>query len=80
LTTAATGAIFAVDVDEGGASIFSTVVTLDSGEKTSTTAVTPAVISDGALADDAEMTVDIDTIGSVLPGKGLKVYLIGSRV
>ena len=48
-------------------------------EKTSTTAATPAVISDSAIADDAEITVDIDQIGSGNAGKGLKVWLIGSR-
>lgn len=67
----------AVDVNEGGASIFSTTLTIDSGEKTSTTAATPAVISDASLADDAEITIDIDTAGT--GAKGLKVYLIGTR-
>jgi len=47
--------------------------------KTSTTAATPAVISDTTLADDAEITVDIDVIGSSAAGKGLKVWLIGTR-
>jgi hypothetical protein len=31
------------------------------------------------LADDAEMTIDIDQIGSSTAGKGLKVCLIGTR-
>jgi hypothetical protein len=35
------------------------------------------VISDTALADDAEITVDIDTAGT--GAKGAKVYLIGRR-
>jgi hypothetical protein len=48
------------------------------GEKTSTTAATPAVISDSALADDAEITIDIDGAGT--GAKGLKVYLIGTRL
>ena len=67
----------AIDVNEGGVSIFSTTLTIDSGEKTSTTAATPAVISDASLADDAEITIDIDTAGT--GAKGLKVYLIGTR-
>jgi hypothetical protein len=37
------------------------------------------VISDTALASDAEITIDIDQVGSGTPGKGLKVILIGSR-
>jgi hypothetical protein len=47
-------------------------------EKTSTTAATPAVISDSAIADDAELTIDIDQIGSTIAGAGLKITLIGT--
>jgi len=79
VTTAPTGAALTVDINEGGSSILSTKITIDAGEKTSTTAVTAAVISDNALADDAEITFDIDTIGSTIAGAGLKVYLIGVR-
>ena len=79
LTTAQTsGSIFTVDVNEGGASILSTKLTIDNTEKTSTTAAAAAVISDSSLADDAEITVDIDQIGDGT-AKGLKVYLIGRR-
>lgn len=72
------GGIFTVDINKGGVSILSTKLTIDNTEKTSTTAATPAVISDSALADDAEMTIDIDQIGDGT-AKGLKVYLIGTR-
>ena len=48
-------------------------------EKTSTTAATPAVISTSALTDDAEITIDIDTIGSTVAGAGLKITLKGTR-
>jgi hypothetical protein len=68
-----------VDVNEGGVSIFSTPLTIDDGEKTSVTAATPAVISDATLADDAEITVDIDTVGSTTAGKGLKLVMLGYR-
>lgn len=78
LTTAqGEGNIFTVDINEAGVSILSTKLTIDNTEKTSTTAVTAAVISDSALADDAEITVDIDQIGDGT-AKGLKVTLIGS--
>lgn len=77
LSTASSSGNPAIDVNEGGVSIFSTTLTIDSGEKTSTTAATPAVISDASLADDAEITIDIDTAGT--GAKGLKVYLIGTR-
>lgn len=79
VTDAPTGAALQVDINEGGASILSTELTIDDGEKTSTTAATPAVISDTSLADDAEMTIDIDVVGSTNAGKGLKVTLIGHR-
>lgn len=80
LTTAQTsGAIFTVDINEAGVSVLSTKLTIDNGEKTSVTAATPAVISDSALADDAEITIDIDQIGDGT-AKGLKITLIGTRV
>lgn len=78
LTTAqATGVIFTVNINENGVSILSTKLTIDNTEKTSTTAVTAPVISDTSLADDAEITVDIDQVGDGT-AKGLKILLIGS--
>jgi hypothetical protein len=79
VNTAPTGATLNVDINETGVSILSTVITIDASEKTSTTAATPPVISDSSLADDAEMTIDIDQVGSTIAGKGLKVTLIGHR-
>ena len=67
-----------VDIQESGVSILSTPLTIDSGEKTSTTAATPVVISDYAIADDSEVTIDI-TIGAGDVPEDLKVYLIGYR-
>lgn len=79
LTTAqASGSIFTVDINDSGTSILSTKLTIDNTEKTSTTAATAAVISDASLADDAEITIDIDQIGDGT-AKGLKVVLIGTR-
>lgn len=79
LTTAqSSGSTFTVDINESGASILSTKLTIDNTEKTSTTAATPAVISDADLADDAEITVDIDQIGNGT-AKGLKITLIGVK-
>lgn len=77
LTTAqASGSIFTVDINEGGVSILSTKLTIDNTEKTSTTAATPAVLSDTLLANDAEITIDIDQVGTS-GATGLKVTLIG---
>jgi hypothetical protein len=79
LTTAqASGSILTVDINDSGTSILSTKLTVDNTEKTSTTATTAAVISDTALADDAEITIDIDQIGDGT-AKGLKITLIGTR-
>ena len=79
VTTAPVGSVLTVDINEGGSTILSTKITIDASEKTSTTAATPPVISDTSLANDAEMTVDIDGVGSSTAGAGLKVTLIGNK-
>jgi hypothetical protein len=66
-----------VDINEGGASILSTKITIDATEKTSYTAAVPVVISDTSLAFNAEMTVDIDGVDSGGVAAGLKIMLIG---
>ncbi len=80
VTTAPTGSVLTVDINEGGTTILSTKITIDATEKTSESAAVAPVISDKNLADDAEMTIDIDTVGSTVPGAGLKVYLVGTQV
>lgn len=77
LTTASSSGTPTIDINEGGASILSTKITIDANEKTSETAATPPVISDTALADDAEITIDIDVAGT--GAAGLKVWLIGTK-
>jgi hypothetical protein len=77
VTTAPTGAVLTVDINEGGSSILSTKLTIDSSEKTSASASVSAVISDAALAADSEITIDVDQVGSTVAGAGLKVVLIG---
>ena len=77
VTTAGTGSVITVDINESATTILSTKLTIDATEKTSTTATTAAVISDSALADDSEITIDIDTVDSGGVGAGLKIYLIG---
>lgn len=77
LTTASSSGSVSVDINEAGASIFSTVLTIDELETTSATAATPAVLSDTALADNAVITVDIDVDGT--NAAGLKILLRGQR-
>jgi hypothetical protein len=79
VNTAPTGSTLIVDINEAGTTVLSTKLSIDASEKTSTTAASAAVISDSAIADDAEITIDIDQIGSTIAGKGLKVALIGTR-
>ena len=79
LTTAPTGSTFIVDIFENGTSVLGTKLSIDAGEKTSTTAASAATITDSNLADDSEITVDITQIGSTIAGAGLKVTLIGTR-
>jgi hypothetical protein len=80
LTTVATGGtLVTVDINEAGTTILSTKITIDASESTSTTAATPPVISDTGLADDAQITIDIDAVGNTTAGKGLKVYIIGVK-
>jgi hypothetical protein len=74
--TAPTGNTIVVIIKEGGNSIFSTNLSIDASEKTSVTAAVPVVISDTSIADDAEMTIDIDQIGSTAAGVGLKVTIL----
>jgi hypothetical protein len=77
LTGACTTGTFTVDINESGSTILSTPITIDATEKTSTTAAVAAVISDSSLADDAEITIDVDDVGDST-ATGLKVTLIGS--
>lgn len=77
LTTASTSGLPTFDINENGGSILSTKLTIDVNEKSSTTASTAAVITDTALADDAEITIDVDATGT--GAAGAKIYIIGRR-
>jgi hypothetical protein len=79
VTTAPTGSTILIDINESGTTVLSTKLMIDASEKTSTTAATAAVISDASLADDSEITIDFDQVGSTIAGAGVKVYLIGTR-
>ena len=80
VNTAPTGSTIIVDINEGGSTLMTTTkLSIDASEFTSTTAASAAALTDTALADDAEITIDLDQIGSTIAGKGLKVTLIGTR-
>jgi len=80
VNTAPTGSALVVDINESGTTVLSTKLSIDASETTSTTAAVAAVISDSSLADDAEISIDIDQIGSTAAGAGLKVSLFVRRV
>jgi hypothetical protein len=79
VTAQTSGTIFTVDIKQNGVSILSTLLTIDNGERTSTTASTPAVISTSNLIDDSRITVDITQIGDGT-ATGLKVLLKGTKI
>lgn len=74
LTTASSSGIPTVDINESGTTIISTKLTIDANEKTSTTAAAAYVLSDSAIADDAEITFDIDVAGTGAAGLKVKIY------
>lgn len=74
VTTASSSGIPTFNILEGGVTIFSTKLTIDANELTSTTAATPYVLSDTALADDASITFTIDVAGTSTAGAKVKLY------
>jgi len=74
LSTASSSGNPTVDINEGGTSILgANKLSIDANEKTSTTAATATTLADSSIADDAELTFDIDVAGT--DAKGLKVTL-----
>jgi hypothetical protein len=63
----------------GGTSIFSTKLTIDDGELTSTTAATPCVLSTSTHTDDAEMSIIVEGAGTDTAGLTVRlpVYWTG---
>ena len=79
VTTAPIGADITVDVTANGTTIFSTIISIDDGSKTSVGSASPRVISTTSIPDDAEIKVDIKTVGSTTVGNGLKLSFIGYK-
>jgi hypothetical protein len=75
VNTAPTGSTLIVDINEAGTSVLGTKLSIDASETSSTTAASAATITDSSLADDAEISIDIDQIGSTVAGAGLRVIL-----
>jgi len=80
VNTAPTGSTLIVDVNLNGSTMMTTnKLSIDASEETSETAATAHALTTSAIADDDEITIDIDQVGSTVTGKGLKVTFIGTR-
>lgn len=77
LATASSSGVVTFDINVNGSTILSTKLTIDANEKTSETAATAAVISNTAIADDDEITIDIDTAGT--GAAGAKITFLGRQ-
>ena len=78
LKSASTSGLVTVDINVAGTSILGTnKLSIDANEKTSVTAATATSLVTTTIADDAELTFDIDTAG--ISAKGLKVILYYKR-
>jgi len=77
-TTGTISGVTTIDIEQGGTSILSTLLTIDYGEFTSYTGATPVVISTTALTDNAEITVNVDVLSGGATEAGLKIQLIGT--
>jgi NMD protein affecting ribosome stability and mRNA decay len=81
VVTAPVGSAITVDITKNGVSILSTLLTIDDGEKSSVTATVRAVLNAAVAdcADDDEISINIDQVGSSTAGAGLKVAIKGHR-
>jgi hypothetical protein len=80
VATAPVGSSIIIDVKQNGVSLFSSLLQIDAGSKTSVTSSSPPVLSTTILDDDAEITIDIIQVGASTPGTGLKVAILGSLI
>ena len=79
VNTAPTGSTLIVDINKNGVSMLGTKLSIDATETSSTTAASAATITTTSIADDDEISIDIDQIGSTVAGAGLKVSLFVRR-
>lgn len=81
VNVAPVGQTIIVDVKQNNTSIFSTKLSIDTGEETSKTATIPAVLNSTPtlLSDDDKIVVGIDQTGTTETGRGLKLTFKGYR-
>ena len=74
LSTASSSGNPTFDINDDGTSILgANKLSIDANEETSTTATTATSIANAAIADDSEITFDIDTAGT--GAKGWAIYM-----
>jgi len=76
LSTASSAGVITVDVKRNGSTIFSTPLSINAATRTTVGATIAAVIAQASLANDDEITIDINAAGT--GATGLKVYLVGT--
>ncbi len=77
VVAATAGTAITVDLNKNGSTILSTKMTIDSGEYSSSSAATPPVISDTAVAAGDVLTWDVDSLTGTW--KGLKAWIVYRR-
>jgi hypothetical protein len=77
VVAATAGTAITVDLNKNGSTILSTKMTIDSGEFSSSSAATPPVISDTAVAAGDVLTWDVDSLTGTW--KGLKAWIVYRR-
>lgn len=80
VSVAPTGSTIICDITINGTTIFSTKITIDATELTSTTAAVPYVLSTTTLDEGDKLVVKIDQIGSTIAGKDLVLSIKGDVV
>lgn len=75
IVTAPTGSGITIDIEKEGATIFSTLLTIDATEDSSRTAATPPVISNASASAGDRILANIDAVGSTIAGAGLVITL-----
>lgn len=80
VNTAPTGSSIIMDVHDNGVTVMDTdKLEIEVNEFSTRNATTSPTISDGSLAANVPVTLEIDQIGSTIAGKGAKLSLIGRR-
>ena len=79
LTPSSSTSTVTADVHLAGTTVFSTKITVDASEKTSTTAATGSTLSTTTVAKGALLEFFADSVGPTIAGAGLKFYINATR-